>query len=169
MRSNPSGPCGTRTGGGGAFSGATGDRPGLVRSADHGTLFLDEVGELPAAMRALLRHDWPHNIRELEKTLQRAVALSADGLVELPHLPGEVTKLRERGERSLSARPPASPSPSPPPVIDEEDRALHERLIELLTRHHGNVRAVAAELGKQRTQVYRWAERLGSDLEAFRK
>src|SRR2546430_17446454 len=28
----------------GAFTGASQDRPGLVRAADHGTLFLDEIG-----------------------------------------------------------------------------------------------------------------------------
>jgi transcriptional regulator of acetoin/glycerol metabolism len=40
----------------GAFSGATGDRPGLIRAASGGTLFLDEIGELPApAQIALLR------------------------------------------------------------------------------------------------------------------
>jgi DNA-binding NtrC family response regulator len=40
----------------GAFSGAAEDRPGLVRSSDKGTLFLDEVGDLPlAAQAALLR------------------------------------------------------------------------------------------------------------------
>lgn len=40
----------------GSFSGALEDRPGLMRSADRGTLFLDEVGELPlAAQAALLR------------------------------------------------------------------------------------------------------------------
>jgi DNA-binding NtrC family response regulator len=40
----------------GAFSGATVDRPGLIRAADGGTLFLDEIGELPASAQiALLR------------------------------------------------------------------------------------------------------------------
>jgi hypothetical protein len=40
----------------GAFSGATRDEPGFVRSADHGTLLLDEVGELTkSAQGALLR------------------------------------------------------------------------------------------------------------------
>jgi DNA-binding NtrC family response regulator len=37
----------------GAFSGAE-ERPGLVRSADRGTLFLDEVAELPASSQAAL-------------------------------------------------------------------------------------------------------------------
>src|SRR5207244_2781439 len=40
----------------GAFSGATEDRPGLVRSSDRGTLLLDEIGDLPlSAQAALLR------------------------------------------------------------------------------------------------------------------
>jgi transcriptional regulator of acetoin/glycerol metabolism len=36
----------------GAFTGAVGERLGLVRSADGGTLFLDEIGELPPASQA---------------------------------------------------------------------------------------------------------------------
>jgi DNA-binding NtrC family response regulator len=40
----------------GAFSGATEDRPGVVRAAHKGTLFLDEIGDLPlAAQPAFLR------------------------------------------------------------------------------------------------------------------
>ncbi|WP_437774197.1 sigma 54-interacting transcriptional regulator [Sorangium sp. So ce1097] len=40
----------------GAFSGASEDRPGLIRAADRGTLFLDEIGDLPAASQtAFLR------------------------------------------------------------------------------------------------------------------
>ena len=40
----------------GAYTGASEERPGLIRSSDGGTLFLDEVAELPAASQpALLR------------------------------------------------------------------------------------------------------------------
>jgi two-component system NtrC family response regulator len=35
----------------GAFTGATGERGGLIREADGGTLFLDEIGELPLSIQ----------------------------------------------------------------------------------------------------------------------
>ena len=38
----------------GAFTGAVGDRPGLLRQADGGVLFLDEIGELGADEQAML-------------------------------------------------------------------------------------------------------------------
>ena len=38
----------------GSFSGASSDREGLFRAADHGTLFLDEVVDLPLAMQVKL-------------------------------------------------------------------------------------------------------------------
>lgn len=38
----------------GAFTGATTDRPGLLRTADSGILFLDEIGELGADEQAML-------------------------------------------------------------------------------------------------------------------
>jgi transcriptional regulator with PAS, ATPase and Fis domain len=49
----------------GAFSGAVRDRQGMLRRADRGTAFLDEVGELPVALQAKLlravetRDVWP--------------------------------------------------------------------------------------------------------------
>ncbi len=46
----------------GSFTGATGDKKGLFRSADGGTLLLDEIGEMPPALqvkllRALQEHE----------------------------------------------------------------------------------------------------------------
>ena len=40
----------------GAFSGATADRPGLFAEADGGSLFLDEIGDMPLALQAKLLH-----------------------------------------------------------------------------------------------------------------
>ena len=38
----------------GAFTGAVGDRPGLLRAADGGVLFLDEIGELGLDEQAMI-------------------------------------------------------------------------------------------------------------------
>jgi transcriptional regulatory protein RtcR len=40
----------------GAFTGATGARPGLLKTADEGMLFLDEIGELGSDEQAMLLH-----------------------------------------------------------------------------------------------------------------
>jgi sigma-54 dependent transcriptional regulator, acetoin dehydrogenase operon transcriptional activator AcoR len=53
----------------GAFSGAEEDRPGLIRSAERGTLFLDEVGDLaPESQVALLRVLQEHEVLPLGAT-----------------------------------------------------------------------------------------------------
>jgi len=40
----------------GAFTGAVSDKPGLIELAKEGTVFLDEIGELPLALQAKLLH-----------------------------------------------------------------------------------------------------------------
>ncbi len=55
----------------GAFSGADRDYPGLFQQADEGTLFLDEVGELPAECQAKL-------LRVIEGKAFRPVGATAD-------------------------------------------------------------------------------------------
>ncbi len=58
----------------GAFTGAQEDREGFVRSAQHGTLFLDELGDLPAAAQpAFLRVLQEHEVTPVGETRPRPV------------------------------------------------------------------------------------------------
>jgi DNA-binding NtrC family response regulator len=104
-----------------------------------------------AAARALFRHDWPHNVRELEKVLAAAVVLAAGQPIDVAHLGPAV------------AEAPAAPAPG------EEDEQLRARLVELLTQHEGNISAVARAMGKARMQIHRWMRRFGIGPDEFRK
>jgi DNA-binding NtrC family response regulator len=58
----------------GAFTGAVSDKPGLFELAHGGTAFLDEVGELPAAMQAkLLRVLEENQVRRLGGTQSKRI------------------------------------------------------------------------------------------------
>jgi two-component system response regulator HydG len=58
----------------GAFTGASGDRPGLFREADGGTLFLDEIGEMTPGLQAKLLHVIEQGtIRPVGSTKERTV------------------------------------------------------------------------------------------------
>jgi transcriptional regulator of acetoin/glycerol metabolism len=112
------------------------------------------------AARALFRWSWPHNVRELEKALALAVALAGDGRIELAHLP-EVVRM--------------APEPAPDPMAGRAARPLSEadvsrrtELIELLRAHHGNVSAVARQMGVARMQIQRWCRRFHLDPASFR-
>ncbi len=58
----------------GAFTGALTTRPGLIEAAEDGTLFLDEVGELPLALQAKLLNVLERRVvRRLGSTKERTV------------------------------------------------------------------------------------------------
>jgi DNA-binding NtrC family response regulator len=106
----------------------------------------------PAAVEALLSYDWPLNVRELENALVAALALAADGTVEVEHLPRAVVEGRGM-----------------PDDLTPEELAHREELLGLLREHHGNLNAVARVVGKGRTQVVRWVGRYGLNLASFRR
>lgn len=58
----------------GAFTGADSDKDGFLHAADGGTIFLDEVGDLPLLMQVkLLRAIQEKKVRKLGDTTERAV------------------------------------------------------------------------------------------------
>src|SRR5574344_1459411 len=102
----------------GSFTGAIGDSPGYFGAADKGTLFLDEVGELPLATQArLLRvletgEYIPVGATDVRKTdvrvvaatnvnMQRAISegrFREDLYYRLNSVPLQMPALRERGQ-----------------------------------------------------------------------
>jgi DNA-binding NtrC family response regulator len=122
---------------------------------------LDRVSFTTDAARALYRHNWPLNIRELEKCLTAALVLSAGDPIDISHLPDWA--------RSLPTPP--RPAPPPPP----ENRAFsaaalrqREELVALLKEHRGNISSIARAMGKARMQVQRWLKRFGLDPQSYR-
>jgi transcriptional regulator with GAF, ATPase, and Fis domain len=134
---------------------------------------------------ALLHHDWPFNVRELESCIKRGVALTGGAPLEAQHLPDAIAermkgyaKAKGGGPRpeaqSLLPAPPRAPAPSGRPAAEEQAPArerrapTEEELRALLRKHAGNVAAVGRELGKERMQIHRWVKRYAIDLDEYR-
>lgn len=119
-------------------------------------------------MVALLHHDWPHNVRELEAAIKRAIALSPGRELDVTVLPDAVR------EAVLDYGRQATPSTQfmarvstemPVPAATAPSEA---ELRSLLQTHHGNVAAVGRELGKARMQIHRWLRRYGIEVDEYR-
>ncbi|HEV8485537.1 MAG TPA: sigma-54 dependent transcriptional regulator, partial [Blastocatellia bacterium] len=78
----------------GAFTGAISSREGLLASSDKGTLFLDEVGELPSQVQAAL-------LRVLETGELRAVGRDDVRKIELRIVAATNTRLEDLVDRGL--------------------------------------------------------------------
>jgi len=106
----------------------------------------------PATARALFDYDWPMNIRELDRCLEAALVLAADGPIVPEALPEAIRAHKRRAQPSAS----------------EQDRRRRGELVALLTEHRGNIAAVARAMGKARMQIQRWVKRYGIDPSRFR-
>ncbi len=107
-------------------------------------------------MVALLHHDWPYNVRELEAAIKRAAALVPGPHLLEEHLPPSVRAAIEDYAAPRGPAPERTEAPS-----EQELRGL-------LRQHDGNVAAVGRELGKARMQVHRWMKRYGIVVDEYR-
>ena len=102
----------------------------------------------PEAMQALLRYDWPGNIRELANVLERAQILAEDSLLTLDDLP-----------ETLQTAPP------PNEVSGPDSLNLHEmerrNAQAALQRAKGNKAQAAKLLGITRRAIYRLITKYG--------
>jgi two-component system, NtrC family, response regulator GlrR len=114
-------------------------------------------GFSPQALQALLDHDWPGNIRELEHVIERAVVLSQEGdLIREPaiHL----------------SRPAGSPAPESFQKAKARAVALFEAayIRDLLLAYKGNISQAAKAADKDRRAFWELIRKHGIDATLFR-
>jgi len=103
----------------------------------------------PEAMRRLMRHDFPGNVRELENILEHAHVLSTGRDIEVDDLPDWLPS--EIG---------ADASEQPSTLEELEARFIRD----VLARNSWNRTAAARELGIHKTTLHRKIRLLGIEL-----
>ncbi len=103
-------------------------------------------GVSDGAMAAIMHHNWPGNIRELENTIEHAFVLCQDGLIRLRHLPRHL--IPEDRSMLLTAGK---------TLKEIEKRAIQETLM----RNNWKRMATARELGIDKNTLRRKMIRFG--------
>ena len=101
----------------------------------------------PAVLEALLRHDWPGNVRALRHAAERAVIMADGKHYRLDDFP-----LPQRSEAASMSVVGESLN------LDQLEKQMIERALRM---HHFNVSGAAAELGLSRGALYRRMEKHG--------
>jgi PAS domain S-box-containing protein len=108
----------------------------------------DVPGVTPDALAALMEHDYPGNVRELQNIIEQAFVLCQGGPIEARHLPD----LRSPSVRSSAAG---------------DLRSLErEHIAAVLRRHEGNRSLAARELGINPSTLYRKIKSLAIEVPA---
>ncbi len=104
------------------------------------------TGVSDEAMRLLMHHPFPGNVRELENALEHAFVICHGNRIELEHLPPEMTN-----PKTGANSPPSSP------LDDAEAQALRSAL----ERNNNNRTSTARELGISYTTLWRKMKKFG--------
>ena len=99
----------------------------------------------PDALRAINRHPWPGNIRELQNRVQRAVIMADRKRITAMDL-----ELGETGEPGGAAT-----------LKEARESVEREMVQQALKRHSGKITSAAADLGISRPTLYELMEKLG--------
>lgn len=128
----------------------------FISCANHG--FGRCVGGVsPEAMTALVRYNWPGNIRELEHVIEQAVLLAQSNVIELIDLPDRIQQAASQPAGSASTLREARRVAVTTATADAE----RQMIVEHLTRTGWNVRRAALAAGYSRAQFYRLMRKHG--------
>jgi len=110
-----------------------------------------------AAMNALDTYQWPGNIRELENTIERAVALSNTAEIDTDDLPREVLVQTQTIPQGATVLDPSSQQAS----LEDLEK---QHIVKTLEQVRYNKSRAAELLGIDRATLYRKAQKYGIDL-----
>ncbi|HLN60293.1 MAG TPA: sigma 54-interacting transcriptional regulator [Symbiobacteriaceae bacterium] len=120
----------------------------------------------PAALRVLLAHPWPGNIRELENVVEQAVVLAETDVIDAEDLPMDLAPLPADEPAALLAGTAANlaaglqaDAPGQFPTLEQMERAL----LEAAVRTFDSKVDLARHLGLSRATLYRKLARYGLD------
>jgi DNA-binding NtrC family response regulator len=108
-------------------------------------------GLSPEVMHLLLDYEFPGNVRELENVIERGVALSKDGILELAHLPEDLKRARLRVFRREAGRIPS---------LEDQEKAYVQWVLKEVD---GNRARAATLLGIDRVSLWRKLKRYRID------
>lgn len=101
-------------------------------------------GISPDALRILMNHSFPGNVRELENAIEHTFVMCRDGDIQPRHLPAHIL------ENNVRERP-----------CDEHEPDESAMIQDALKRFHGNKTRVARHLSMHRTTLWRKLQALG--------
>jgi two-component system, NtrC family, response regulator AtoC len=101
------------------------------------------TGFTPAAAELLEQYPWPGNIRELRNVTERTMILTADGEIDVRHLPEEI---RDRHPESRNGEPLSEADISPTGEQFLSLRELEDNYIEQVLAATGNNKTQAARI-----------------------
>jgi len=113
----------------------------------------DVAGVSEQVLEALMAHDYPGNVRELENIVEHAFVLCQGGLVETKHLPRSVCRIAE----------PGLPGGGRGASLQEMERFM---ITDALRRNEWNRKAAAHELRIHKSTLFRKIRAYGIELPA---
>jgi len=109
------------------------------------------------ALNMLMSYHWPGNVRELENVIERAMILSADGVIHGYDLPPSLQTSEETGTAFGCG-------------LDAKLQAVeYEMIVEALKTHKGNMTKAAEELGLTRRMLGLRMDRYKLNYKLFRR
>jgi two-component system NtrC family response regulator len=103
------------------------------------------------ALRALMAHHWPGNVRELDNRVSRAVIMARGHLIEPADLDLQAADLEPAGS-----------------LRQARERVEREALVDVLSRHRGNISKAARSLEVSRPTLHGLLDKHNIDASTFR-